>query len=516
MSTNWKLPRVLLGTAAASLAIGFAAEAGATCTVSRVQDDVSIPGTLRYCVAQTNLGAETNIQITAPGFYDLNSPLVFTRSATVTAQASALIEPSDTFAGAMLIQIGGATTATVTMNGLEIAAMGLPGFRGVVVQSGSSFAGNDLLLDGFDTTLDGGALRADHGSTVTLTQSTLSNNKGARGAAIFSQAKNLTIQDSTIEDNASTDSGGGIFVDTAFPAEPKVLTISGSELLRNDSRSGGGGIDVMSGTANVTATISSTDFIDNSAKLGGGLHGAATITDSYFQGNDASAGGALSLEGTASVSRCTFLANSASSGAGISFIASGTSRALTVDSSTFESNKLATGSSLAGGGVFISTGAATHTIANCTFYGNGFAPGSVPGTQASGGAIAAAGGARVNVFHSTIASNLADFGGGIFLSGSSAKLMSSVVSQSIGGNCSFFGGAGMTQATSLSSDGTCPVSFNNQDPLLNPPAANGGPTRKMLPRPGSPLVGRANCYRTTDQRGFARPATACEIGSVEL
>ncbi len=60
------------------------------------------------------------------------------------------------------------------------------------------------------------------------------------------------------------------------------------------------------------------------------------------------------------------------------------------------------------------------------------------------------------------------------------------------------------------------MSFNNTNPQLAGLASNGGPTLTMKPQPGSPLINKASCYRTTDQRGFARPASKCDIGAVEL
>ncbi|MCA9607995.1 MAG: CSLREA domain-containing protein, partial [Myxococcales bacterium] len=59
------------------------------------------------------------------------------------------------------------------------------------------------------------------------------------------------------------------------------------------------------------------------------------------------------------------------------------------------------------------------------------------------------------------------------------------------------------------------------DPQLGPLADNGGPTQTFLPGPASPARGFSDCLDTggapltVDQRGVARPATACASGAVD-
>ncbi len=512
MNTARKLPKILLGATAALVATAATAQASAACTVTDPQDDLSTQHTLRYCVTQSN---DPNITITASHWYELNSPLVITRSVTITDNSSSLILPGDAFTGVNLIQIGSSTAVSVTLTQLEIAAVDFTGIRGILVQPSSTLVGSSLFVSGFDNSLDGGAIRAEARSSVTLNGSTISDNAAARGGAIFSLAGVLNIEDSTLADNSVTGSGGAVFVDTASPADPKVVHVDASEFLRNHATSNGGAIDALSGTAGIVTTISKTDFIDNSASVGGAVRGGATITDSFFQANAATTGGALGLVSSSTLRRNSFFGNSAATGGGVSFIASGAGAVLSLEDSMFNKNKLVLGNGSSGGGVFISGGATTHTVANCTFYANG-ALGTTPSTQTRGGAIAVAGGARADVIHSTLSDNAANVGGGVLANNATIKIWSSVVAQSSGGGNCFNAGGTLTQSTSLSSDGSCAMTYNNTNPQLASPASNGGPTLTMKPQSGSRLINNGECYRPSDQRGAARPAVKCDIGSVEL
>ncbi len=68
-------------------------------------------------------------------------------------------------------------------------------------------------------------------------------------------------------------------------------------------------------------------------------------------------------------------------------------------------------------------------------------------------------------------------------------------------------------------DASCPGT--QADPKLGPLAANGGPTRTMLPGTGSSAINNvplASCTVSTDQRGDPRPAhgkSSCDSGAVE-
>ncbi len=94
-------------------------------------------------------------------------------------------------------------------------------------------------------------------------------------------------------------------------------------------------------------------------------------------------------------------------------------------------------------------------------------------------------------------------------------------------NCTVLTGMNVSGNNNIISDASCSIAgSNNQvtNPQLSPLANNGGPTRTMLPLPGSPAIDAGdNLYcPVTDQRGFNRPidklgaGSICDIGAVEV
>jgi hypothetical protein len=85
------------------------------------------------------------------------------------------------------------------------------------------------------------------------------------------------------------------------------------------------------------------------------------------------------------------------------------------------------------------------------------------------------------------------------------------------------GGTIASGGANLGSDTSCSLSvpgdLSATDPMLGPPAANGGPTETRLPLSGSPaidLVAGSCPPPGADQRGVARPDGAgCDAGAVE-
>ncbi|MEZ5209453.1 MAG: choice-of-anchor Q domain-containing protein, partial [Acidimicrobiales bacterium] len=167
-----------------------------------------------------------------------------------------------------------------------------------------------------------------------------------------------------------------------------------------------------------------------------------------------------------------------------------------------------------------------------------------------GGGIHAVGGGTIALTNATVTGNAAPTGGGIYVSSSSASLISSTVagngndnirlapsgllslSGSIiadptsGSDCN--GGTRISNGFNIDSDGSCSLSdVGDQpsvDPLLGALADNGGPTETRPVGTGSPAIdaipdGTATLCDgslTTDQRGMPRPLGAgCDIGAVE-
>jgi hypothetical protein len=199
---------------------------------------------------------------------------------------------------------------------------------------------------------------------------------------------------------------------------------------------------------------------------GGGLHntGSIRITQTTFVGNSATGGGGSIKEGV------SFPVNFGAGGNG-------------------------------SGGAIYNTG--TLSVTNVTVAHNRAEPG--PGAYFAFLNMTGPGGSA--------------FGGGI-LNASVAVLADTIIAFSVGPNC---GGSVGDGGHNISSDSSCSFtaggSRNDTDPLLGPPADNGGQTLTMSLLPGSPAINAGsedNCGGT-DQRGVPRPAHGrCDIGAYEL
>lgn len=298
--------------------------------------------------------------------------------------------------------------------------------------------------------------------------------------------------------SATVDGGGRITLD-AEQLRRHFLVLEGGELtLRNISLGRGssseGGAIRNHGTVLLERVSLANNRTDGGGS-GGAIFNAASLTvyDSTFFGNLAAGnGGALFSEaGTAVIRRCLLDFNWAESGGGI-FVGSGT---LVLSNST-----LTRGRSESGGGLFVD--------------GDGEA--LIDGT--------------------TFDQNNADHGGALFREAAvvvgnsvfSRSFDRGQVSESL--ECDGTGAAITSTGGNLAEDGSCqfgePTDRNNTAPLLADVAAsNGGPTRTILPLPGSPLIdgGVQSGCEEVDQRGAARPfdgdgdgIAICDIGAVEV
>lgn len=163
----------------------------------------------------------------------------------------------------------------------------------------------------------------------------------------------------------------------------------------------------------------------------------------------------------------------------------------------------------AGGGI---RSESALTVINSTITGN-----SVVGY---GGGVASYGSADLqhvtvsaNRFH--MVGNNVGRGGGIHAAGSGGTVANSVIA----GNTE----ANTTIAANLNGNlARSGVNLIDGDAQLATLDANGGPTRTLMPRPGSPLIDSAPCLAglVSDQRGQPRPGAnsagaRCDIGAVE-
>jgi CSLREA domain-containing protein len=246
------------------------------------------------------------------------------------------------------------------------------------------------------------------------------------------------------------------------------------------------------------------------------------ITRSVIRGNRVSikdagsdaVGGGISLGEPGTIDRSTISDNDALHAGGIF---ANSDQTVTVSHSLIAGNK----ASSAGGGLQ----ASAMVIVDSTLTGNRVAGADV---GSGGGAIFRFSGSIV-VAWSTIAGNSSTVGGGGIESNDPASHAGGVFLQGVvvgdNGPADDCGSIGTTPSIkslgyNVVSDASCSFSSNgdlqNKNPKLKALANNGGPTKTMALKKGSPAIGRgASGCPGDDQRGHKRPATNCDSGAFE-
>jgi len=261
----------------------------------------------------------------------------------------------------------------------------------------------------------------------------------------------------------------------------------------------------------------------------GGIAAAAvavatlTVTDSTFEGNSASSGGAIDidpayeLDTRAVIARSTFNGNRASGEAGRGGAINLWRGALAVENSTFTGNVAVGPGWWSGGGAIAANGSSTVSLTHVTIAGN-----------------RAEGGARGGGIHGPVLDTLA------LRAGAKSFVPIMVTNSIVTGNtsepqveqdaraaalvvrpddCDVAVGTG---GGNLESADTC--GFNDAsdkrgvDPQLGTLGDNGGPTRTLALATTSPArgAGVASACLPGDQRGLARAAGRCDSGAFEF
>jgi len=208
-------------------------------------------GSLRSALANANQDEDSVIAFTASGLIGLASRL------PAISRDVQILGP-------------GANNLTVSGNGAN--GVFVVGYDVTVTIAGLTIA------DGFAPI--GGGIYINPGSTVTVTNSTLSGNSvGEFGGGIYN-AGTLTVTNSTLSGNsAPTNGGGGI-------ENGGTLTVINSTLSGNSAPNGGG---IFNGG---TLMVTNSTLSGNSAESGGGITNAGTaiIANTIVAGNTAPTG----------------------------------------------------------------------------------------------------------------------------------------------------------------------------------------------------------------------------------
>lgn len=524
-----------------------------------------------------------------------NVSAVFGSPASVTVCSSAITVTSsaDSGAGSLrkaiadicpggTITFDGDTTITLTSTltisrdmtidgaGHAVTVDGRTSVRVFHVNPGVTFHLNHLTVANGSSPLDSGGGLLNDGGTVTVTDSTFTNNRAGFGGAIYSwdgttdgtdgsltvmnstfidnnathhggaiyhrgynDASTLTVTNSTFTDNSTAGYGGGVF-NFSSTDNSATATVTDSIFTGNTASRGGGIISYTSGTGVAILNLTGTSLSANTATNGGGgIYNAATmqITDSVLSDNTTlSQGGGLYNSGALDLTDTT-LSNNGAKVEGGGFFNNGWAA---VSNSTFTDNSSdgfgggisntsrldVTGSTFSGntathgGGI---RNAGTLNVSNSTFWSNDAA--------SAGGGIY--NWAALNLTNNTFAGNSAPSGGGLFNdfgAGGRVTAKNNIVASSpSGGNCL----GTLDGSSNLADDASCGVGFTNSDKIRLDPAGlqpNGGPTDTIALQSGSSALGTGDAdvcaaapVSGLDQRGETRPQgdERCDIGAYE-
>jgi hypothetical protein len=337
---------------------GNTGSGGGGLATGSLESNPTARSTLSYCTVSGNTGGGvansdtttlTNCTVsgntngaavfTLPGFG--NSSCVTTLSnCTISGNADVgVLTAAIVFYGPgsvfVLPGVSNLTNCTISGN----SGTGLLTSYGKTTATGTTISNNATSFSGGGVINDGLTSNGKTYGTTTLTSCTISGNSaGLDGGGVFTGGGATTLNNCTVSGNTAGRNGGAL-----ANASPGSTTLTGTTV-KNNSAVAGGGI-YNTGTLNVT----SSNLLNNSAR---GSAGGAGI-----------GGGILSNGGSVALVRSTLSGNMATGGAGVSGGAGGNG---------------------IGGGLALENNA-TATVANTTFQGN-LAQGGAGGTGANGGA----------------------------------------------------------------------------------------------------------------------------------
>lgn len=254
-------------------------------------------------------------EVTAPymaGADDGLPPITNTNGVTINGRNATIKRVGSSSFRLFEVGTSPVVTGNLTLNDLTVMngqPSGAVGGGDVLVNNNSTFAGTNVTLQGATANI-GGGIRFRTGTTGSLTDSRVSDNRTTGGAStaggVHSEGQ-LTLVNTHITSNRSR-VGGGI------GHERGTLTISGGSVKHNTAFDNGGGI--FSDNSNNVLNVTGTAVTDNRVATGGlgigagggvfiGIGGTQTFTNSTIEGNtvtvralDDGGGGIYSLGGT--------------------------------------------------------------------------------------------------------------------------------------------------------------------------------------------------------------------------
>ena len=277
----------------------------------------------------------------------------------------------------------------------------------------------DIVIDGKGHTIDaknlGRIFSIGEGFTVTLTNATLINGKAVEGGAIYNDGS-LTLSDVKLSDNAADGYGGAVFNNGELVVSDSVF--DSNDIVNRGSASVDYGGAAIYNWKEGTLKVTNSNFTNNikNYKNGDNLVGAittignATVSGSNFVNNSGRWGGAISATGA------ELRKNSST---------------LTVSNTIFKDN-----SALYAGAVYI--WGSNYNIADCVFDNNtAFGKGNMTPNNNNGGALVVSQVSRFNepitgtISGSKFTNNKAQYGGAAYFNKGFVTITDSVFENNI-------------------------------------------------------------------------------------
>ena len=414
----------------------------ATFQPTQFEDGGSGSGSLRDLILQANASGEDTV-------IELQSGGVFTLSIEGQAEDSGLTGDLDVFS-----EDG---TGTLTIRGLgegaTIDAGGIDRIFDVASDGSQLILDNVTITGGNIIEGSGGGIRVQSQSTLTVTNSTISDNTAeyGNGGGIANLAGVAILDNVTISNN-STFNGGGLFsrAGSRFNNPPSNTTVENSTISGNTATGSGGGlIQNESGTLTIVNSIIENN---SAADSGGGVandgffnnRGVIDIVESTISGNTATNGGGVFSSGVEGSIRNSIIENNtaASRGGGIDTFGSieerGTVRFRAIDT-------LIRGNTApSAGGVFVgfTGGSERFQIINSTIESNE----ATNANGAGGGGIGGNSGVLF-LYNSEVNNNISAAGGGGIAWDAfslSSTFFASIANSTISGNSAADSGGGIS------------------------------------------------------------------------
>ena len=469
--------------------------------------DTATGGTLREAIDLANTTAGNDTIDFASSLFSGGAGTITLLTAQLPTILSATQLISGVARGTLTITGPGASTLTISGNN----GVSTRDFRIFEIVSGGNLSISDVTVSGAKLINNAGGAFYNYGGTLSISNSTLSENFASSGGAIFNYDATLNIFNSTLSDNSAYSQAGAI----SNSGGTSIVNISNS-ILSNNSAGGGGAIVSGGGTLSIfNSTLS-----NNSSGSGGAIYniGTSTLSISYstLSNNSTIGGGGGAIHNTSSgaisISNSTLSNNSSWSGGAIASTYPGTGT-ITISNSTLSNNSATLYN---GGAIYIyntNNPRPTLTISNSTLSNN-----SVTTNGRFGGAIYNDG-AILSISNSTLSNNSATSasairGGGFFVNTIFAN--GTGVQFDVGG---FTGTNNLVTSGTYSWATTVSRASLNLGLLQN----NGGSTQTIAILSGSVAIGAGDATISNaapisgkDQRGYSRSSTAPSIGAYEF